>query len=119
MKYLVLAILTVFLSSCASTQQSREKANASNSGDKEMSQEKTTATSEKGSTGVTAVQCKWNTESRKIENKSQGEGCEVIYTKNGTAETVGSAASDLSVCENIAKKIQGNLESNGFKCDAI
>lgn len=40
MKYLVLAILTVFLSSCASTQQSREKANASNSGDKEMSQEK-------------------------------------------------------------------------------
>ncbi|MCB0404015.1 MAG: hypothetical protein KDD51_04465 [Bdellovibrionales bacterium] len=120
MKYLIWTLLTIFLVSCASTPKSGETADTTQAKDAEKTAQKAEDATKKGaSPSAAGVECKWETETRKIENKTQGEGCEVIYTKNGTSETVGSATNDLSICEGIAKRIQGNLENNGFKCNAI
>lgn len=66
--------------------------------------------------GIMGVTCKKGEETRVIEIKQKGEGCEVMYTKGGQTNSVASGRSGNTHCENTLNKMKGKLTSGGYSC---
>lgn len=54
---------------------------------------------------------------RKIQVVKKDGGCELLYTKDGKAESRANARTGVAYCEEKAKKIRTNLENAQFKCE--
>lgn len=67
-----------------------------------------------GAAGV--ITCKSGADTRIIENKDSGSGCEVVYTKNDQPTSIASANNDKSYCSAVADKVKNNLTAAGFNC---
>ncbi len=62
------------------------------------------------------VACTAGEDTRKIQVTTNNSGCQVVYTKFGAESEVANAANDMSYCESVSNKIQGNLSAAGFAC---
>lgn len=60
--------------------------------------------------------CTHKGETRTIERKESGAGCEVVYTKGGKSSVAGKSAKGSRHCDQVAGKIKKNLESAGWSC---
>jgi hypothetical protein len=67
-------------------------------------------------TGKTA-KCTNSGDVRTIEIKADGKGCQVLYTKFGTENSVASSSFGTEHCEKVLTKIEDNLTKAGFKCE--
>lgn len=63
------------------------------------------------------ITCEVAGDKRTIEIKQSSEkGCEVVYTKQGKADSVASSHGDSGYCSKAAAKIRDHLEKAGFNC---
>ena len=62
------------------------------------------------------VECSTKGDSRVLELRAKGKGCEVAYTKNGQEGIVASAANGTAHCEATLNKIRDRLKGSGFEC---
>jgi hypothetical protein len=62
------------------------------------------------------VTCAHGSDSRTLEVKDRGDGCELIYTKNNEPNAVATAGSGKKHCEEVSAKIQSKLTDAGFAC---
>ncbi len=61
--------------------------------------------------------CESGEDRRIIEIKPRdGGGCRVMYTRDGNAKEVGSAAYQKDVCDQISEKIIKRLQDSQFQC---
>ncbi len=65
-----------------------------------------------------AVSCTSGEDTRTIQITNNDAGCQVVYNKFGADSEVANAANDMSYCDNVSSKIQGNLSAAGFACSA-
>ncbi len=70
----------------------------------------------KGAKGLMAVTCTIGGDTREIQVVPYDSGCVVNYTKAGTTANPAQSRKGMAYCENVAKRIQSNLESAGFTC---
>lgn len=68
------------------------------------------------SSAASTLTCVHGTDSRIVEVKTSGAGCELVYTKNGEAKTVATAKNGTSYCASISEKLAKNLSAAGFSC---
>lgn len=62
------------------------------------------------------VTCTQAADSRILEVKDKGTGCELIYTKNGEPNAVATSGNGKKHCEEVSAKIQSKLGDAGFTC---
>ncbi len=62
------------------------------------------------------VECSTKGDSRILELRAKGKGCELAYTKNGQEGIVASAANGNTYCETTMTKIRDRLKGSGFEC---
>ena len=62
------------------------------------------------------ISCSKGSDQRTIEIKAKGDGCEVIYTKNGQGQSVASEIKGMSHCEQVSQKIAKKLTDSGMAC---
>jgi hypothetical protein len=75
------------------------------------------AASSEATAAAGAVTCTKGSDSRTIEAKAQGNGCELVYTKNGEAKSVATARSGMDYCQAAATKLQTTLSNAGMSCN--
>ena len=67
-------------------------------------------------TTLGALTCTHGSDSRSIEIKSPGAGCELMYTKNGDAKSIATAKNGTTYCAGVSEKLAKNLSAAGFSC---
>ncbi len=67
-------------------------------------------------TAAAKAECSTKGDSRILEVRQAGKGCELAYTKNGKEDVVASAASGSAYCETTMNKIRERLKGAGFDC---
>jgi hypothetical protein len=120
MRHLSLAVLTVAVLSTACSHDSKKadapseaKAAASTSADKAKAEVKKT---EAKAADGTKVECAVKGDSRTLEVRAKGNGCELAYTKAGKEGIVASAAHGNEYCEKAFEKLQDKLKGSGYEC---
>jgi hypothetical protein len=63
------------------------------------------------------VVCTYGKVTREIRVEDNSGGCSVHYTKDGSTKVIGKSTAGSAYCQNLQKRVQGNLESSGFKCE--
>jgi hypothetical protein len=64
-----------------------------------------------------AVKCELKGDFRLVEIEDlKPAGCKVWYTSYGQRREIASSQNGSGHCENVVKKVQGNLETGGYKC---
>ena len=114
-KILLLCLfLGVGLTGCQSASKSEAKSSESEKAQKEAS--KTENPKQESGEAMWSKTCKVEGDERKIEVVEKGEGCEVVYTKNGSTTQPASSRRGTAYCEEVATRIQNNLSNAGFEC---
>jgi hypothetical protein len=67
-------------------------------------------------TAATRAECSTKGDSRILEVRGAGKGCELAYTKSGKEDIVASAANGRNYCETTMNKIRDRLKAAGFEC---
>lgn len=67
-------------------------------------------------TAAAKAECSTKGDSRILELRPKGKGCELAYTKNGQEGIVASAANGSAYCETTMNKIRERLKGAGFDC---
>ena len=62
------------------------------------------------------AECTLKTETRNLEVRAKGKGCELAYTKGGTEKIIATSAHGASHCQAAMKKIQDNLTKANYTC---
>ncbi len=62
------------------------------------------------------TECTTKGDTRTLELRAKGKGCELAYTKNGQEGIVASAANGNAYCETTLNKIRDRLKGSGFEC---
>lgn len=62
------------------------------------------------------VTCTMKSDTRHIQVKKAGAGCELAYNKFGNEEVIATSLSGTDHCQKIADRIQANLKTAGFTC---
>jgi fumarylacetoacetate (FAA) hydrolase family protein len=60
--------------------------------------------------------CTHKGETRVVERRAAGAGCDVNYTKGGKASVIGTSVKGMHHCDQVAAKIKKNLETAGWSC---
>jgi hypothetical protein len=64
------------------------------------------------------ITCTSGTDERTLRNeRREGGGCEVLYTKSGKESSVASARLETEYCDAGLAQIKSTLEAAGFKCN--
>lgn len=80
---------------------------------------KATATTAAAAAAAQDLACTRGSESRTLKVElTEPKGCKVWYPGTGAADPVAWSTTGVSHCENVSKKIRGNLEAAGFTCAA-
>ena len=100
----------------APTEKEMEKAAAKKT---EKNQETKSSTTEKNNSKFgKMVTCNYGETERILENKeSDAGGCEVIYTKEGAANSIANAQNETSYCQEVVDRIANKLVAAGFTCN--
>ncbi len=62
------------------------------------------------------VSCTMKSDTRTIQLRKNGGGCELVYSKFGNDEVIATSMAGTEHCQKVADRIKGNLENSGFKC---
>lgn len=63
------------------------------------------------------VTCNYGETERVLENKeSDNGGCELVYTKEGNANTIANAANQTEYCQEVLDRVANKLANAGFTC---
>ncbi|MCB0355794.1 MAG: hypothetical protein KDD40_02245 [Bdellovibrionales bacterium] len=113
--YLVYGIILLSFVACSSKNKKMDQSEMATKSENLVDSKSTG--SEKAQQALNNVECKIKKDIRflKVVAK-EPKGCELIYTKFGKEKTVAESAFGNEHCEKIMQKMQGNLESAGFKC---
>lgn len=90
--------------------------------DKEIKKTTKSETIKKDKVAVTTttagvvMTCVNGSDSRSIELKNVGTGCELMYTKHGEAKSIATAKNGSEYCEKISQKLVKNLNAAGIIC---
>ena len=71
---------------------------------------------ESAATAASKVECSTKGDSRVLELRAKGKGCELAYTKNGQEGIVATSGNGSAYCENTMNKIRDRLKGSGFDC---
>jgi hypothetical protein len=63
-----------------------------------------------------AVTCSLGSDVRMIEPKAADGGCELVYTKNGSSNSVATARNGMEYCQAAGEKLQKTLTDAGMDC---
>ncbi len=63
------------------------------------------------------ITCTLGGDTRTIAVKTEGEGCEVIYTKFNEPASIASGSKGSEHCTTVANRVRDNLQNAGFKCE--
>ena len=117
MKYFSLFVLALLATACSSTKtkpsdESKTQAlSAASNGEKHSKEAEAKDSAPKG-----MVICQHKNDERTLEIVSEKTGCIVKYTKNQASKNIASDSHGDKHCQNVVKKIKGNLVSAGFNC---
>ncbi len=67
-------------------------------------------------TAAARAECTTKGDSRILELRPKGKGCELAYTKNGQEGVVASSGNGSAYCEATMNKIRDRLKGAGFDC---
>ena len=113
MRILAIACLSVLFFGCAQGGKKADDGMAKKEpAKKEMVADKGAKTMASGD----SVNCTVGGDSRTIEVREDGKGCQVIYTKHGESNSIASGTYGLDHCKKVQDQIKGNLSSAGFTC---
>ncbi len=63
------------------------------------------------------VTCAKGKDNRTLAIRSEGSGCEVVYTKFEQENVIATSQNGMSHCEATIGKVKSNLENAGFSCN--
>ena len=66
--------------------------------------------------GNTKIECSVKGDSRWLEVRKKGNGCELAYTKSGNEGIVASSANGSAHCDSTQTKIKERLLGSGYTC---
>jgi hypothetical protein len=98
---------------CSSTKKSEAPAAAAAAAPKQAENSKASAA--KPGDG-TKVECSHKGDTRTLELRAKGAGCELAYTKAGKEGVVASAAHGKDYCQKAFDKLQDKLKGAGYDC---
>ncbi|MGZ3721935.1 MAG: hypothetical protein ACXVA9_03330 [Bdellovibrionales bacterium] len=78
--------------------------------------EKAKTETAKATESSTKVECAVKGDSRILEARAKGNGCELAYTKAGKEGIVASAAHGTAYCETALGKLRDKLKGSGYEC---
>jgi hypothetical protein len=64
----------------------------------------------------TKVECSTKGDTRTLELREKGKGCELAYTKAGKEGVVASAAHGTDYCQKAFDKLRDKLKGAGYDC---
>ena len=109
---IIAAIAVLFCVSCSHKQKAKDTASAQqtemNSKDQQI-----------GHSDQNSYFCVVNKDKRVIKMDKSQKRCEVHYTKFGEKSQVAWAENTPSICSDVYDRIRTNIESKGFKCQAM
>lgn len=62
------------------------------------------------------LECAHKGDTRILENREKGKGCELAYTKGGKETVVASSANGTAYCEKALEKLSAKLKDASFEC---
>lgn len=119
MKKVLLLVALCTAVACSASKKKDEAATTTTPATPAVAKEGTAAKADANTANKTAAgtQCKSGSDTRNIEVKAEGGGCEVMYTKMGETNSVASSVNGTDHCNTVAERIKTNLTNAGFTCE--